>query len=409
MSQAQVTPDKTGTVARPVTAFLSYSRPNQARVKALQREFRLRGIHAWRDVTSLRAGQPTPETITTAIRSGSDAFITYVTPEFLASDFIWRVEIPAAVTRHESDPLYAIIPVFDGVTPAQLTAKCEAMGQIDLSEFNGGFAEARRGSRRAALKGIARATLEAVVGVRFSEDRTRPINVAFRTGAFRTSLPGPDLDIDWSQEFESPCPPEDTWRLNLLPALRDVREVVALNVPSRQVVAEVYARLSPALAFGHALSSATRIQLTLCDGEQNWSASRGRPTRELLKTRDLAASGDRTIGVVEVAISRETNFHATEILRKSGTAAGRRIHLQPSDGGPSNEAIACPEDVADMARQVATLLRSLHDEGIKEFHLFVAAPPAWAAILGHLMSAVGEVVVYQWDSPSGYQRGCTVR
>jgi hypothetical protein len=409
MPQSQVPAGALDASGAPVTAFLSYCRANQGRVKALQRELRLRGVRGWRDVTNLRAGVPAPETIIAAIRSGSDAFVAYVTPEFLTSDFIWRVEIPAAVARHEADPLYAIIPVFDGVTPAQLTARCAAVGQIDLSEFNGGFAEARRGSRRAALKGIARATLEAVIGIRFADDRSRSVHVAFRTGAFRSSLPGPDLDIDWTEEFVSPCPPEDVWRRDLLPALRDVREVVALNVPSRKVTAEVYARLSPALAFGHALSSVARLELLLRDGDEDWSTSRGRPARELLRARVLAMSGDRSIGVVEVAISRDTSFHATEILRDSGTGAGRRIHLQPADGGPSNEAIASADDAADMARQVATLLRSLHDEGVKEIHLFIAAPPAWAAILGHVLSAVGEVIVYQWDSPSGYQRGCTVR
>ncbi len=409
MPQSQVPLVALETPGAPVTAFLSYRRPNQRRVKALQRELRLRGVRGWRDVTNLRAGDPTPETITAAIRNGSDAFVAYVTTEFLTSDFIWRVEIPAAIARHEADPLYAIIPVFDGVTPPQLTARCAAVGQIDLSEFNGGFAEARSGSRRAALKGIARATLEAVIGIRFADDRSRPVYTAFRTGAFRSSLPGPDLDIDWTEEFVSPCPPEDVWRHDLLPALRDVREVVALNVPSRKVTAELFARLSPAFAFGHALSSAACLELLLRDGDQDWSTSRGRPARELLRVRDLAASGDRSIGVVEVAISRDTSFHATEILRDSGTVAGRRVHLQPADGGPSNEAIGSSDDAADMARQVATLLRSLHDKGVKEFHLFIAAPPAWAAILGHLLSAVGEVVVYQWDSPSGYQHGCTVR
>lgn len=390
------------------TAFLSYCRDDHSRVEALQRELHLRGVRGWRDVTHLRAGAATPETITAAIHGESDAFVAYVTPEFLASDFIWRVEIPAAIDRHDADPLYAIIPVFDGVTPAQLTARCAAAGQIDLSEFNGGFAEARSESRRAALKGIARATLDAVIGIRFAADRDRPVYAAFRTGPFRSSLPGPDLDIDWSGDFDSPCPLESVWRSDLLPALRDVREVLALNVPSRKVTAEVYARLSAAFAFGHALSSAARLELSLSDGVQDWTTSRGVPARELLRSESRAAAGDQRIGVVEVAITRETSFHATEILQRSGTHAGRRVHLQPEQG-PGNEAIRSPDDAADMARQVASLLRSLHDEGVKEFHLFIAAPPTWAAILGHLLSAVGEVVVYQWDSPSGYQRGCTVR
>lgn len=410
-SQSSATQDRPAPT-RPVAAFLSYSRSDETRVKALQRELRLRGLRAWRDVTNLRAGVPTPETITAAISEGSDAFVAYVTPEFLTSDFIWRIEIPAAVARHDADSHYAIIPVFDGVTPAQLTAKCEAVGQIDLSRFNGRFAELR-GSRRSGLKGIARATLEAVVCIRFAHEPSRPINVAFQTGAFRTSLSTPDLEIDWSEEFVSPCPVETVWNTDLLPALHDLREVIARNVPSRRVVGEVYARLSAALALGHALSAAHGLELVLRvgarDGTQEWSADRLRPRRELLRVRDLAASGDPAVGVVEVAISRDTNVHTTEFLRASGVSARRRIHLQPERGGPSGEAIGCPEDAADMARQVATLLRSLHDEGVKVFHLFVAAPPAWPAILGHAMSAVGEVVVYQWVVPSGYQRGCTVR
>ena len=120
---------------RPVTAFLSYARDNEKYVATLQRELHLRGVRTWRDVTSLWIGALTPTEIGAAIRTESDAFIAYVTPEFLRSDFIWDIEIPEAVSRHQQDHRFGIIPLFDGVSPAELRERCAAAGQADLSQF----------------------------------------------------------------------------------------------------------------------------------------------------------------------------------------------------------------------------------------------------------------------------------
>lgn len=392
---------------RPVTVLLSYARSNTRRVGDLQRELKLRGVRAWRDITNLPAGAPTADTIRDAIRHGTDAFVAYVTPQFLESDFIWNVEIPEAVARHETDQFYRIIPIFDRVTPPELTARCASAGETDLSQFHGRFAQATGRSRRSALKEVARATLQAVLAVRFEARRERPLIASFQCGPLVTQLDNPDLEIDWSGDFSSPCPPGTVWIGDLLPALRDVREVVASTVPSRLVVAEVHARLSAALAFGHAISSAARLRLILRDNATDWCASRGRPGRELLRRRILAAAGDTSVAAIEVAISRATSVAASDALGREGINPGRHLVLEPVDGCGSTS-IGSPEDAADMARQVSTLMQEMHDEGVKTFHLFVASPPAWAALLGHLLNAVGEVVVHQWDLPSGYRRGCTL-
>ncbi len=95
---------------RPATALLSYAREDAEEVKFLQLQLKVRGVRAWRDVTDLPLGGATEDEIVHAIENVADAFVIYVTPRSLTSDFVWNVEIPAALKRQEHDPLFNIVP-----------------------------------------------------------------------------------------------------------------------------------------------------------------------------------------------------------------------------------------------------------------------------------------------------------
>src|SRR2546428_651645 len=96
---------------RPVTTFLSYKREDAEQVKSLQQHLKARGVRAWRDVTDLPLGGSNEHEIVQAIKQESDAFVIYITPECLQSDFIWDIEVRAAMQRWEQDQEYKIIPI----------------------------------------------------------------------------------------------------------------------------------------------------------------------------------------------------------------------------------------------------------------------------------------------------------
>src|SRR5438046_7734224 len=101
---------------RPATAFLSYKRKDAEQVKSLQLHLKGRGVRAWRDITDIILGGFTEHEIVRAIKEECDAFVIYITPECLQSDFIWDIEVPAALQRWEQDQAFNIIPILQGVT-----------------------------------------------------------------------------------------------------------------------------------------------------------------------------------------------------------------------------------------------------------------------------------------------------
>ena len=106
--------------SRPATAFLSYKRQDAEQVRSLQQHLKARGVRAWRDITDIMLGGFTEYEIVQAIKQESDAFVIYITPECLQSDFIWDVEVPAALQRWEQDHAFNIIPILQEVTFAQI-------------------------------------------------------------------------------------------------------------------------------------------------------------------------------------------------------------------------------------------------------------------------------------------------
>ncbi len=121
----------------PATAFLSYAREDAEEVKYLQQQLKVRGVRAWRDVSDLPLGGSNEGKIIQAIDQEADAFVLYVTPQCLASDFIWDVEVPAALRRWERDHAFNIVPILHGVTFGELEQHCAYRGLRSLKTFNG--------------------------------------------------------------------------------------------------------------------------------------------------------------------------------------------------------------------------------------------------------------------------------
>src|SRR5690349_8849841 len=100
--------------AQPAAVFISYARRDEQAVLPLERALKLRGLRVLRDKPSLALGAHNATALTAMIDAQCDAVLLYITEHFLASDFIWRHEVPSALARHERDPRFHIIPVLRG-------------------------------------------------------------------------------------------------------------------------------------------------------------------------------------------------------------------------------------------------------------------------------------------------------
>jgi hypothetical protein len=393
-----------------LATFLSHYRGNADVVADLQRQLRLRGIVAWRDVTNLDYGQEAFEAIRHAIREEVDGFVALVTPSYLTRPVVWEIEIPEALERKRRETDFQIIPLFCGVTPAELTARCTELGLDDISKFNGDFLRrVSRPKRTATLKAIARKALRAALHLRARNNAEYEPRLLLRTEAQSPPDTGVDLDLDWSEEFRSGCPPVKVWDDDLKPALRDVRDELSLLPTSRSVIVSASARLSAAVALGEALSSVAKFELRLVGANGEWSTAASRRTTRLLTLQPLPATGDSRVAIVEVSVSRAIGKFVTPHATTLPDSAGHVWRLEPTTG-VSRNAIQDESAAITMAWEVGDFLRRLHDEdGVRRIHLYVAAPAEWCVLLGHTLNAVGQVVVYQLDSITGeYARACAL-
>src|SRR6266516_7604544 len=226
----------------PVTAFLSYVREDEEEVRYLQHLLNIRGVRAWRDVTDLQLGSYIQDEIVHAIEKESDAFLLYLTPQCLRSDFVWDVEVKAALNRWEHDRMFGIVPILqEGIALDELQKCCADRGYQPLNNFHG-VAVPKYGSDKAeatiniALSKVAKLTLQAAFDLHLRKVRAgnnyEP-RIYLRTSDYAPTVDKLDLDLNWTEFFPKELvPPETVWQEVLLPALDDVKDVLSAAIHS---------------------------------------------------------------------------------------------------------------------------------------------------------------------------------
>jgi SMODS-associated and fused to various effectors sensor domain/TIR domain len=401
---------------RPATAFLSYKRKDADQVKSLQQQLKARGVRAWRDVTHMPPGGFTEREIIQAIKHGSDAFVIYITPECLQSDFIWDIEVPAAIQRWEQDQAYNIIPILQGVTFAQIQPNSTARGYRTLTDFNAVLLpdpDHDKEQFNKELRSIAERILMATYTLRLRRvgaDRTYEPHINFHTFRYEPPTPTLDLDLDWTELFEGQdeVPTRAEWDDLLLPALNDVKNMLSVKTPSRKLHIYSNARLPAAIALGAAIPAPAHFELLLHSNHDTWS-TKGTPTDSSpLRLLPSHEKGDTQTALIELAISRNT---APGIAQSLPISYKHRLRFEPKDEPPNTSAVKNAAHALAMSRQIGMELRNLCDnKGISHLHLFAALPVELAVMVGHQLNALCAVTLYYYrNSDQRYVPTCTLK
>ncbi|GAC1563570.1 MAG: hypothetical protein NVS2B2_29410 [Ktedonobacteraceae bacterium] len=406
------------------TIFLSYRRKDADEVSRLQSQLHVRGVQAWRDVTHLPIGSVTKDEIIRTLTEECDVFLLYVTPECLDSDFIWRVEVPAALHCYEYDHSFGIIPVLRGVSINQLRQCCARHGVQDLTEFNATFPTGVDAKWDESVdvppKEIAQRILQAVLHQRLHRvntgHRTYEPSLCLHTFHYVPPIDNLDLDLNWSDFFKDGTnerwPSEQEWQDTLLPALYDVKNTLSTLPHSRILHIAVHAFLPVAFALGFVLPQNARFTLVLEHKLGKWRSDEPSLSEsEPLTTRMFEMeNGDRHVAVVELSISRWVTSIVDAQLPSLGITPSYRLQLEIK-GGPGIDSVKDGAHASAIARQFGRELRVLYDRrGVRQIHLFFAAPVELATLLGHHLNATGTLHVYQHVRNSGfYVLGCVLQ
>jgi SMODS-associated and fused to various effectors sensor domain/TIR domain len=391
---------------RPATAFLSYKREDAEQVKILQRHLKVRGVRAWRDITDIPLGGLTEYEIVQAIKEEADAFVIYITPECLQSDYIWDIEVHAALERWEQDHAFNIIPILQGVTFAQVQLNSIARGYRSITDFNA--VPLSDPNLDKELRKIAERILKATYTLRLRRvkaDSSYEPYIILRTANYVPPESNLDLDLDWTELYTSKKEPplEKDWDNLLLPALEDVKKVLTAQTRSHRLHIDVQAYLPAPFAFGHAIPETSRLTLLLEGQKETWSTDGTATDTTPLQKTTYSVQGDPRTAIVVITVERNIAHDVARNIPNLGLSYKQYLQFSlPGRVDSASQALA-------ISHQLRHELRSLCDKGVSHIHLFAALPAALAVMIGYQFNALCPITLYYYkQAESLYIPVCTL-
>lgn len=403
----QLANDAPNNLVRPASVFLSYARRDAEVVRELQLRLKARGIFCWRDVDNLPVGKMFEDEIVREIEKDADAITLLLTPDFLASDFIWEVEIPSALRRHASDPHFHIIPILYGVSIADLKQHCsnkkldsEALSRFNAILFHNGQITSTTEEILAKWNDAANRILQAALAQRLrhiNADRNYEPLICLRTFEWSPSTSHLDLDLDWSTlvQGKKRLPTQQEWEQILFPASLDVKQSISEMVRSHRIHMFIKSILPIAIALGFAFRKSAGITLLLEGQEEVWSTDTLPSRRDALRIeRSEVDQGDRQVAVVGVGTSRTIKPSVDSALPMLGLTPGHRVHLELTK--PSETSVKNAAHAQAIAKRIRSVCQELCDEhGVTHIHLFVATPVQLAVLIGQQLNALCPITLYE--------------
>ncbi|WP_255802194.1 TIR domain-containing protein [Mycobacteroides abscessus] len=294
--------------------FVSYKREDLEMAKKLERTLHANGLRAWRDLVFLPFGHDTETEVRSAINEEVGGFSLIVTENSLSSDFIWRIELPAALERARTGGgAFPIIPIFvgDSLVPKFARKSVSELGH-DLSIQNGIVLHNEDDAE--GLNRLAGRLLESLIG---DQPYTR---ISLFTHSEIPTLDPHDIVVDIRESFSQNIPTSEEWERLILPGMRNIKAALLHKKrPQRSVWLPSRIHLSAALAYGWVFRDVTGFTLDPSD------SLIGENPETLLDPSDLppmtvdvrrgSSSSDRL--AVAVSLAKDVRPTIQSMLRES--------------------------------------------------------------------------------------------
>lgn len=402
--------------------FLSQASANLEEVTRFDCAMRRCGVPLWRDRTDLGKGAVASAEIQLAAKEAL-GFTFYLTREAAVSEWVRETELGYALENAKRDGSFGIVPIFrhgrkEVCDLMEANGKEKGCGRYDLSPFNGYIVNEEafvNKTEHSEFSNAAETVLLSVVRTKAKQaakGATLRIGVMTRDGPLLRST-AIDLLVDWTVEY----PPQGDRFPNSATAKRDLLHSLAVLgkaisqvwVPHHgtrlQIVPQCH--LSMALAFGYQFRRNTGVSLDVIEPQsgEHWAGPRIplNENRPLLGVKSQTGVGTGTGLGVALGISRSTGKDAANSIKALNLDVGELIVVEPASG-PSLSAIPKgePEAAHILAVTIATILHEIQAKnGCRPLHLFLAAPAAFAVLLGQQLSNVGPVQTYEWNQQGG--------
>ncbi|MCA9397953.1 SAVED domain-containing protein, partial [candidate division WWE3 bacterium] len=376
--------------------FMSYKREDLSEVQGIERVLHANGIRLWRDLDYLPLGTDVEEEVRNAINNECSGFLVYITERALASDFIWRVEIPEAYAKSKrSKGYFPLIPVFqnEGLLKAFSEKSFDLLG-IDLSLRNGVVlnGDPKKGGQQLASK---------LLRDLIARSPYNPIEI-FTYGPIPTTPPN-HIILDWRHYFGNGHPYIGDWQEIIIPALQNLkRALLKKDKPQREIWLPSRIHLSAGLVYGWVFRRTTGFQLVASD-----SLKLENPEDIIDETKFTRFDFSVEKGQFDhhnlafgICVAKDVNETILRTVQQHGYRYGTKsIGSLPMLGATSILNTSHARFLADQA--VEHLLSVKKKYRTETTDIFLSSSVQFAAHLGWHLNACGDFKYWQYHNQTG--------
>ena len=364
-------------------------------VDRLVQELRLRGVTMLRDIEHFRAGRPIGAEMEDVI--SGDLVIAHLTDNALQSEPVMDTELRPSLRsqiRHGT-PLVVLVPHGIGADRVAVDERIAGRLVIGASTRWGGVFPDPAPLDQDTCSTIADNALKSLLGAgRGPADGCWELTVATRGNP----MPSRGLLVDATGIVGGPqrcCGTAVEWE-RIYRGLSDLAAALHAHGPRRRLELTAQCHLTAALATGYLFRRA--CGWTICVADRSGRACEQGDEIEFERFStprlDHGDAGDDRL-FVEIAITGQPIDRAVEaVIARTGLPRARLL-IEDNSG----QTLA-PEEMAPAAAAVARMLKTQrHNLGVHRVNLFVAAPAAFAVLLGAELNSLGaEIAVHEHDT-----------
>lgn len=377
--------------------FISYS-GNRDERQALWTALREHGLRPWRDVEDLDLGAQSQRSIPGEIAECAAA-ILWLSEEAFTSDFVANIEVPA-IREAIRERGINLLPVFDGLTPAEAESRAVANWGLSISNHNGHLLNRGNG-----VEGEA-----ATISERLTRTRMRTLAAAGERPVIRCVTRDDvadhrdvaTLNFDWRHAYSNGQIPNPAETERLSHALGSSLTHLKDSFPPGPIDLAIKAHLHLGVALGHALRRPTGFIPRMTKEGEVWEAH-VLDTGDVPMLRKRTEPGPPTASRVsmEVSLTRDVSQGVNERVARAGNAYRERVFLSPP-GGPSQTSLTDSDTANLWARQTAEeMAQLLILPDVQNTDLYIAGPIEYAVLLGWWLNAAGNVTIFHWAGNAG--------
>jgi len=391
--------------------FVCYYNEDRAEVDILIEELRMRGIHPWIDHDGgFAIGDSTPSEARRVLQEECFGLLFYATPEAFDSDFIKKIEIPAAIQLNDEHKDFILFAVPRHIQFGELSLLSKQNFGIDLSIFHTyqiqdlGTGNVDPSLLRPQFVELSNMVLARVLRqtVKVAQANGH-ISINFNSKVYRPFVSEDILDIDWTPFLSNGAKPNhEAWE-RLFGALQDIRRHMSREIGGTKLCIRGKLHLSVATAIGRVFPAASGIELEITQGPSRWSTSCFCSDNGPFDVKIIDGSVDSDVLFVEVTATEKSVGNAVkQYIRSSGLSPFLRLCFT-SRSGPQMGAVRSNSMCCAMARQIRKdIAAAIANHEIGEVHIFGSMPQALAMMIGHHLNASLPVQLYEYDG-IGYQ------